>query len=63
MERRNLVHIAKVNPQDGSHQLRSYEENYNSCSEFGLLANLFCSEGKGGKVVEVRARCRIGKLR
>ena len=59
-ERRNLVHIAKVNPQNGAHQLRSYEENYSSSTEFGLLANLFCSEGKRGKVVEVQVKYRTG---
>ena len=61
IERRNLVHVAKVNPQDGTHQLQNYEQDYRSSTEFGLLANLFCSEGKQGKVVEVRAKCRTGK--
>ncbi|CAK8676104.1 ester hydrolase C11orf54 homolog [Clavelina lepadiformis] len=59
-ERQNLVHISKVIPEDGSHVLEAYESQHNDITEFVLLANLFCSEGKLGKVLHVRAKCRKG---
>ena len=62
MEQRNLVHVSKVNPKDNSHVLQSYEADHDSSTEFGLLANLFCSEGKRDKVIEVQAKCRKGTI-
>ena len=62
-ERKNLTHVSKVNVTDTTkHYLESYEENYKSSCQFGLLANLFCSEGKRGDVIEVRAKTRTGNL-
>lgn len=60
-ERNNLTHIAKVDTADDSHVLKSYEKDYNCCSEFCLLGNLYASEGKQGKVLKVTAKCRTGK--
>uniref|UniRef100_H2YBD9 DUF1907 domain-containing protein n=1 Tax=Ciona savignyi TaxID=51511 RepID=H2YBD9_CIOSA len=58
-ERVNLTHIAKVK-QDGGYLLQNYENDYAGSSEFTLLANLFCSDGNPGKVLEVHAKSRIG---
>jgi len=60
-DRNNLTHISKVDESDVSkHILESYEEKHNSSSQFCLLANLYCSDGKTGNVLEVKARSRKG---
>nr|XP_002131943.1 ester hydrolase C11orf54 homolog [Ciona intestinalis] len=59
-ERVNLCHVARVKS-DGGYLLQNYENDHGSSSEFSLLANLFCSDGKQGKVLEVRGKCRIGE--
>nr|CAB3226507.1 ester hydrolase C11orf54 homolog [Phallusia mammillata] len=60
-EKNNLTHIAKVNPQNGDYVLESYEHDHNSSSECCLMANLYASEGKQGKVLEVHAKARKGQ--
>lgn len=57
----NRSYIARVNPEDRECLLEKYSDKY---SGFGcaLLANLFASEGKPGKVIEVKVRQRTGKL-
>jgi len=59
-ERNNLTHVARMRD-DSKHVLESYHEHYNSSCQFCLLANLFCSEGRQGKVIKVTAECRTGK--
>ncbi|KAL7983254.1 hypothetical protein Chor_000130 [Crotalus horridus] len=56
----NGSYLAKISPVDGSCLLQKYSSLYNDC-EFGLLANLYASEGLPGKVIEVRAKRRIGE--
>ncbi|KAK9402509.1 ester hydrolase C11orf54 like [Crotalus adamanteus] len=56
----NGSYLAKISPEDGSCLLQKYSSLYNDC-EFGLLANLYASEGLPGKVIEVRAKRRIGE--
>lgn len=53
-------YFACVNPAGGRCLLEKYSETY----DFGcaLLANLFASEGQPGKVIEVKAKRRTGKL-
>ncbi|XP_033108492.1 ester hydrolase C11orf54-like [Anneissia japonica] len=55
-ERRNCTRISKVNPEDGSCVLQTCET---TC--FSLMANLFLSDGKPGKVIKVRASKRTGE--
>nr|CAD7571519.1 unnamed protein product [Timema californicum] len=50
--------ISKVNTQDGSCILERLPNDESRCA---LLANLFCSEGKPGKVLQVSCKKRIGK--
>jgi len=60
-ERKNLTHVARLDHEDKSkHVLESYHEKYNSSCQFCLLANLFCTEGKTGDVIEVKAKTRTG---
>ena len=47
------THFAKM--KDGKPELERYMSN-----EFGLLANLLATEGKRGKVLQVKATGRIG---
>lgn len=49
-------HIAKVNPQDGGCILETIDK-----PEFSLMGNFLCSDGQPGKVLEVKASCRIGE--
>ncbi|XP_071944149.1 ester hydrolase C11orf54-like [Antedon mediterranea] len=55
-DRQNLTRIAKVNKQDGSCILEACDS-----TQFSLMANLFLSEGKPGKVVEIKASKRTGE--
>ncbi|XP_027435626.1 ester hydrolase C11orf54 homolog isoform X2 [Zalophus californianus] len=57
----NGSYFARVNPADGGCLLEKYSEKHH---DFGcaLLANLFASEGHSGKVIEVKAKRRTGKL-
>nr|XP_060461339.1 ester hydrolase C11orf54 homolog isoform X3 [Panthera onca]XP_060461340.1 ester hydrolase C11orf54 homolog isoform X3 [Panthera onca] len=57
----NGSYFAHVNPADEGCLLEKYSEKYH---DFGcaLLANLFASEGQPGKVIEVKAKRRTGKL-
>nr|CAD7588373.1 unnamed protein product [Timema genevievae] len=50
--------ISKVNTQDGSCILERLPNDESRCA---LLANLFCCEGKPGKVLQVSCKKRIGK--
>ncbi|XP_064392081.1 ester hydrolase C11orf54 homolog [Halichondria panicea] len=52
----NNTHIAKVNTKDGSIQ----QEKYDSV-ETGPLVNVLASEGKRGKVFEIKVKCRTGE--
>ncbi|KAM6448427.1 ester hydrolase C11orf54 homolog isoform 1-T3 [Liasis olivaceus] len=56
----NGSYIAKINPEDDGCLLQKYSSLYNDC-EFGLLANLYASEGLPGEVIEVKANRRIGE--
>lgn len=56
----NGSYLARVKPSDGEHVLEKYSEKYSDC-DFGLMANLYASEGKPGKVIEVKANKRTGK--
>lgn len=55
----NSSYFSSVNPADGQCLQEKYSERF-SDSNFGLLANLYACEGKPGKVIEVRAKKRIG---
>ncbi|XP_036180593.1 ester hydrolase C11orf54 homolog isoform X3 [Myotis myotis] len=57
----NGSYFACINPEDGGCLLEKYSEKYH---DYGcaLLANLFASEGQPGKVIEVKAKRRNGKL-
>ncbi|NXX01905.1 CK054 hydrolase, partial [Larus smithsonianus] len=57
----NGSYIAQINPADKGCLLEKYSSKYNDC-EFGLLANLYASEGQPGKVIEVKANGRTGEL-
>ncbi|XP_063161995.1 ester hydrolase C11orf54 homolog isoform X2 [Candoia aspera] len=56
----NGSYIAMINPENESCLLQKYSSLHNDC-EFGLLANLYASEGLPGEVIEVRANRRIGE--
>ncbi|XP_038618035.1 ester hydrolase C11orf54 homolog [Tachyglossus aculeatus] len=56
----NGSYIAQINPADGECLLEKYSAKYEDC-DFGLLANLYASQGQPGKVIEVKARGRTGK--
>uniref|UniRef100_A0A8C5LPF1 Chromosome 11 open reading frame 54 n=1 Tax=Leptobrachium leishanense TaxID=445787 RepID=A0A8C5LPF1_9ANUR len=56
----NGSYIASVNPADGGCLLEKYRDR-NTDDEFGLLSNLYASEGKPGKVIEVKAKRRLGE--
>lgn len=45
----NGSYIAQINPADKGCLLEKYSSKYTDC-EFGLLANLYASEGQPGKV-------------
>lgn len=51
----NNAFIAKVSTEDGSCELEKLQQ-----TEFALMGNFLCSEGKPGKVIEVKASQRIG---
>ncbi|XP_075822898.1 ester hydrolase C11orf54 homolog isoform X2 [Microtus pennsylvanicus] len=57
----NGSYFARVNPADGKCLLEKYSQKHH---DFGcaLLANLFASEGKPGKVIKVQAKRRTGEL-
>ncbi|NWX95789.1 CK054 hydrolase, partial [Nothoprocta ornata] len=57
----NGSYIAQINPADQGCLLEKYSTKYSDC-EFGLLANLYASEGQPGKVIEVKASGRTGEL-
>uniref|UniRef100_A0A8V0XZ83 C11orf54 homolog n=1 Tax=Gallus gallus TaxID=9031 RepID=A0A8V0XZ83_CHICK len=57
----NGSYVAQINPADKGCLLEKYSNKYSDC-EFGLLANLYASEGQPGKVVEVKANGRTGEL-
>ncbi|KYO43016.1 ester hydrolase C11orf54 homolog [Alligator mississippiensis] len=52
----NTSYTARINPTDGGCLLEKYKY-----SNFGLLANLFASQGQPGKVIEVKANGRTGQ--
>ncbi|XP_019385883.1 PREDICTED: ester hydrolase C11orf54 homolog [Crocodylus porosus] len=52
----NASYTARINPTDGGCLLEKYKY-----SGFGLLANLFASQGQPGKVIEVKANGRTGQ--
>ncbi|XP_053310902.1 ester hydrolase C11orf54 homolog [Spea bombifrons] len=56
----NDNYVASVNPADSSCLLEKYRDK-NSDDEFGLLSNLYASEGKPGKVIEVKVKRRTGQ--
>ncbi|XP_015265768.1 PREDICTED: ester hydrolase C11orf54 homolog [Gekko japonicus] len=56
----NGSYIARFKPKDGGYLLEKYNTKYHDC-EFGLLANLYASEGLPGKVIEVKANRRTGE--
>ncbi|KAM8976507.1 ester hydrolase C11orf54 homolog [Pelodytes ibericus] len=56
----NGNYVASISPEDGSCLLKKYRD-INSDDEFGLLSNLYASEGKPGKVIEVKVKKRIGE--
>ncbi|XP_077152559.1 ester hydrolase C11orf54 homolog isoform X1 [Ranitomeya variabilis] len=56
----NCNYMASVNPTDNGCLLEKYKEKY-SDYDFGLLSNLYASEGKPGKVIEVKVKRRTGK--
>ncbi|XP_061484812.1 ester hydrolase C11orf54 homolog [Rhineura floridana] len=56
----NGSYIARIHPEDGGCLLEKYSSKYHDC-EFGLLANLYASEGLPGKVIEVKANKRTGE--
>ncbi|XP_069767521.1 ester hydrolase C11orf54 homolog isoform X1 [Narcine bancroftii] len=56
----NHSYSAKIDPVTGGCLLEKYDEKYKTC-DFALLANLYISEGRPGKVVEVRSCRRTGQ--
>ncbi|XP_069703022.1 ester hydrolase C11orf54 homolog [Periplaneta americana] len=54
----NHTRISKVNTKDGSCILERLPDSETRCA---LLANIFCSEGKPGKVLKVSCKKRTGK--
>ncbi|XP_056412432.1 ester hydrolase C11orf54 homolog isoform X2 [Hyla sarda] len=56
----NGNYLASVNPADNSCLLEKYREKH-SDHDFGLLSNLYASEGNPGKVIEVKVKRRTGK--
>ncbi|KAJ9584126.1 hypothetical protein L9F63_021535 [Diploptera punctata] len=54
----NHTRISKVNTKDDSCILERLPDTESRCA---LLANIFCSEGKPGKVLKVSCKKRIGK--
>ncbi|XP_032632508.1 ester hydrolase C11orf54 homolog isoform X2 [Chelonoidis abingdonii] len=56
----NASYTAQINPADGGCLLEKYSDKYSDC-EFGLLANLYASQGQPGKVIEVKANGRTGR--
>ncbi|CAJ0964204.1 unnamed protein product [Ranitomeya imitator] len=56
----NCNYMASVNPTDNGCLLEKCKEKY-SDYDFGLLSNLYASEGKPGKVIEVKVKRRTGK--
>ncbi|XP_062887873.1 ester hydrolase C11orf54 homolog isoform X2 [Mobula hypostoma] len=56
----NHSYSARIDPATGGFILEKYGEKYKTC-DFALLANLYISEGKPGKVVEVRSCRRTGQ--
>ena len=57
----NGSYFACSNPKDGGCLLEKYSEKYHDF-RCALLADLFASEGQPGKVIEVKAKRRTGKL-
>ncbi|TKC37327.1 hypothetical protein EI555_007722, partial [Monodon monoceros] len=58
----NGSYLAPVNSAEGGCLLEKYSEKYHDLG-CALLANLFASEGQPGKVIEVKAKRRTGKLK
>ncbi|XP_060627086.2 ester hydrolase C11orf54 homolog [Anolis sagrei] len=56
----NGSYLARINPKDGGCLLEKYSSKYKDC-EFGLLANLYASEGLPGEVIKVKANRRTGE--
>lgn len=54
----NHTRISKVNTVDGSCVLERLPDTETRCA---VLANIFCSEGKPGKVLQIICKKRIGK--
>lgn len=53
----NGTHISSVNKTNGNCELQNLPNNE---TRFALLANLFVTEGKPGKVLKVHVKKRIG---
>ncbi|XP_070305500.1 ester hydrolase C11orf54 homolog isoform X1 [Salvelinus sp. IW2-2015] len=56
----NSSWFSSINPDNNQCLLEKYSDKFSDC-DFGLLANLYACEGKPGKVIEVRAKRRIGE--
>ncbi|MEE6518600.1 hypothetical protein FKM82_029702 [Ascaphus truei] len=56
----NGNYVAHINPADGGCLLEKYSDKYSDC-DFGLLSNVYASEGKPGKVLEVNVKKRTGE--
>ncbi|XP_048349109.1 ester hydrolase C11orf54 homolog [Sphaerodactylus townsendi] len=56
----NGSYMARISDTDGGCLLEKYSTKHQDC-EFGLLANLYASEGRPGKVIEVKANRRTGE--
>nr|XP_056714517.1 ester hydrolase C11orf54 homolog [Euleptes europaea] len=56
----NGSYVARINPAADGYLLEKYSTKHHDC-EFGLLANLYASEGLPGKVIEVKANRRTGE--
>ncbi|XP_029483576.2 ester hydrolase C11orf54 homolog [Oncorhynchus nerka] len=56
----NSSWFSSINPDNNQCLLEKYSDKFSDC-DFGLLANLYACEGKPGKIIEVRAKRRIGE--
>ncbi|XP_061753920.1 ester hydrolase C11orf54 homolog isoform X3 [Nerophis ophidion] len=55
----NSSYFSSINPADGQCLQERYSDKFSDC-KFALLGNLYASEGKPGKVIEVHAKKRTG---
>ncbi|XP_013405405.1 ester hydrolase C11orf54 homolog isoform X2 [Lingula anatina] len=52
----NQTYLGRLNPDE-----KSYDLFVSPTTDFNLMANVFCSEGKPGKVIEVKVQKRVGE--